>query len=144
MGAVLTNDKDIYDQLISLRYLGFDTKGEICFYPSLNNKIDTLLASMMLTSFKYFDENFNTRIKISNYYSDNLSDYVVCPILNNDKDVHCTFFDYTIIAEDRDNLKHFLEGKEGLKSLKIINAIYKSSKKSNRIFLKQNLNTHLG
>ena len=111
MGAVLTNDKDIYDQLISLRYLGFDTKGEICFYPSLNNKIDTLLASMMLTSFKYFDENFNTRIKISNYYSDNLSDYVVCPILNNDKDVHCTFFDYTIIAEDRDNLKHFLEGK---------------------------------
>ena len=32
-------------------------------------------------------------------------------ILTLDKDVHCTFFDYTIIAEDRDNLKHFLEGK---------------------------------
>ena len=111
MGAVLTDDKEIYEKLIILRYLGFDTKGEICYYPSLNNKIDTILASMMLTSFKYFDESFDARIKISNYYFENLRDYVKCPVVNNDKDIHCTFFDYTIITADRDNLKQFLEGK---------------------------------
>ena len=111
MGAVLTNDKDIFEKLIILRYLGFDTKGEICYYPSLNNKIDTLLASLMLTSFKYFDENFNARINISNYYFENLSDYVKCPLPNNNGDVNCTFFDYTIIANERDNLKKFLEKK---------------------------------
>ena len=60
------------------------------------------------------------------------------------RDGHKQFYKHVIDSLKNKTNKHFLEGKEGLKSLKIINAIYKSSKKSNRIFLKQNLNTHLG
>jgi len=72
-------------------------------------------AAVMLTSFKYFDENLDSRINVSNYYSRNLRGYVECPMPNEDGNINCTFFDYTIVAEERDNLKNFL-AKKGIET----------------------------
>ena len=137
MGAILTNNKEIYEKLRILRYLGFDTKGEICYYPSLNNKIDTLLAAMMLTSFKYFNDNFNIRLEISNYYYEKLSSYVKCPQPNKKQDVHCTFFDYTIITEQRDDLQRFLS-KKGIET-KIKHSKLKTQQPAYNYLAKSNL-----
>ena len=90
----------------------------------------------MLTSFKYFNENFNIRLEIANYYYKKLSSYVKCPQPNKNKDIQCTFFDYTIISENRDKLQKSLS-KKGIETkikhskLMTQQPAYKSLTKSN-------------
>lgn len=107
-GVVLTNDKVAYEKLLALRYLGTVNK-EICYYPSLNSKIDTIQAAMMLVSFKYHEHNIARRIEIANYYTSELKDLVRCPKIVASSSSRCVFFDYTILTESRDELKDFLE-----------------------------------
>jgi len=107
-GAVLTNNKVAYEKLLALRYLGMVNK-EVCYYPSLNAKIDTIQAAMMNVSFNYLEQNIGRRIEIANYYTNELKDVVRCPGIDQSSDSRSVFFDYTVIADSRDELKDYLE-----------------------------------
>ena len=48
-GVVVTDERDIYDKLCALRYGGTVDK-EDCHFPSINGRIDTIQAAMLLVS----------------------------------------------------------------------------------------------
>lgn len=102
-GAVVTDDEKLNEKLRSLRYAGTVNK-EDCHYPSLNGRIDTLQAAMLLVNFNYLQEQISRRREIARFYTDSLRDVVQCP--NPGKD-HI-FYTYTILAEQRDQLKEYL------------------------------------
>ena len=107
-GAIVTNSLSSFEQLKALRYLGTINK-EVCIYPSLNAKIDTLQAALLICNLKYVEDVINERVKIASLYTENLSKLVVCPGINSKKNRESVFFDYTILAEFRDELSLFLE-----------------------------------
>ena len=107
-GAVVTDNEALYQRLLSLRYLGTVDKEE-CRWPSFNGKIDTLQAAMLLVSRKYHWKNVERRLHMARRYDGLLSGVVPCPPLENDG--RCVFFDYQIVAEDRDRLQAFLAGR---------------------------------
>ena len=109
-GAVLAKRRDWYDKLIALRYLGTVDK-EYCLYPSLNAKIDTIQAAMLLVNLKYVDDIISRRIEIARYYSEALGESVGCPTVSQGPDRPSVFFDYTITVDRRDAVQAHLESR---------------------------------
>ena len=64
-GAVVTNDKKVYEKLVSLRYAGTVNK-ENCFYPSLNGRIDTIQCAMLLIGLKTLVKKLKQEKKLLN------------------------------------------------------------------------------
>jgi len=107
-GAVTTNGRDLYEKLISLRYAGTVDR-EDCHYPSLNGRIDTIQAAMLLVNMGYHEEKVARRKAIADYYSETLGEVVICPKETDGyKNVYYT---YTIISDERDRLMNHLESK---------------------------------
>ena len=107
-GAVVTDDKNIYKKLQSLRYAGTINK-ENCHYPSLNGRIDTIQCSMLLVVLKYVGKKISKRREIAEYFTKNLQDTVQCPTPS-DNSYH-SYYSYTIITDRRNELKEFLQTK---------------------------------
>ena len=104
-GVVVTDDKILYNKLIALRYNGTLNK-EDCHYPSLNGRIDTLQAAMMLINLGYLDKKIEKRQKISDRYNSGLKNVVSCP--KDDGSYH-VYYNYTIVAESRNKLMAYLQ-----------------------------------
>lgn len=110
VGAVLMNDAAIERRIKSLRYLGTINK-EVCIEPSLNFKVDTLQAAMMLVSFDQLDPGIERRLVIATRYTQALEEFVRCPQAPATPDDRtCVYFDYTIVTPRRAELRRFLEG----------------------------------
>ena len=107
-GAVVTDDKNIYEKLQSLRYAGTINK-ENCHYPSLNGRIDTIQCSMLLVVLKYVGKKISKRREIAEYFTKNLQGTVQCP-MPSDNSYH-SYYSYTIITDRRNELKEFLQTK---------------------------------
>ena len=107
-GAVVTDDQNIYDKFRSLRYAGTINK-EDCHFPSLNGRMDTLQAAMMLVNLEYLERKILKRREIAEYYNSELDHLVTCP--EEDKRCFHTFYSYTILTGKRDGLKDFLDQK---------------------------------
>ena len=105
-GAVLCDDQRLRDKLQSLRYGGTVNK-EDCHYPSLNFRIDTLQAAMMLVEMNYVDEIIRKRRKVAAFYHENLSAIVECP--EEKPGFFHTYYSYTIKTDERDALMHYLQ-----------------------------------
>lgn len=103
-GAIVTDDAQLYQKLRSLRYAGTVNK-EDCHYPSLNGRIDTIQAAMLLVNLRYLQKKIELRRKIAEFYRAALKDVVTCP---QEDDASHTYYSYTIIAEDRERLKDYL------------------------------------
>jgi dTDP-4-amino-4,6-dideoxygalactose transaminase len=109
VGAVLTGDRDVYERLQSLRYLGTVNK-EVCIEPVLNFKMDTIQAAMMLVSFETLEPALDRRVAIARRYHGGLKDVVGCPPPpRTPADRRSVFFDYTITSPRRAELRRFLE-----------------------------------
>ena len=106
-GACVTNDQELATKIESLRYAGTINK-EDCQETSINGRLDTIQAAMMLVNLKYVDGKISQRLKIAQQYNAGLNSLVRCPIM--DKSVHA-WYSYTIIAEKRDELMQFLTAK---------------------------------
>jgi dTDP-4-amino-4,6-dideoxygalactose transaminase len=111
-GAVVTNDEIIAKKVKMFRYAGTtsDPKKIItndCHYVSLNHKIDTIQAAMLLVAMDYLPERMQRRTEIALYYNERLSKCVKTPDLGGENDVHA-LYSYTIQAEDRNGLEAFL------------------------------------
>lgn len=106
-GCIVTDDKDLYQKLLSLRYAGTINK-EDCHYPSLNGRIDTIQSAMLLVNLKYLAKRIELRRKIAKFYTEALKDVVSCP---EEGASHHIYYSYTIIAERRDELVKYLLSK---------------------------------
>lgn len=105
-GAIVTDRNDLYEKLIALRYNGAINK-EVCLEPSLNGRIDTIQAAILLKKFDDVDAVIQKRRNNAHYYNERLRGIVGIPVETEDeKDVYYT---YTIKTDNRDNLKSFLE-----------------------------------
>jgi dTDP-4-amino-4,6-dideoxygalactose transaminase len=110
-GAVVTNRKDLYKKLKMLRYTG--TKSDPskiitneAIYVSLNHKIDTIQAAMLLVMMKHLPDRMKRRTEIAKRYNEALSDLVVCPKFR-DGDIHA-LYTYAIQCDRRDHLMNQL------------------------------------
>ena len=107
-GAIVTDRNDLYEKLIALRYNGTINK-EVCIEPSLNGRIDTIQAAILLKKFDNVETVIQKRRNNANYYNERLQGIVGIPVETNDeRDVYYT---YTIRTDNRDNLKSYLEEK---------------------------------
>ncbi len=111
VGAVLVNDAAVCERIKAMRYLGTVNK-EVCVEPSLNYKIDTIQAAMMLVSFETVDPAIDRRLEIARRYHMRLEGLVGCPEPpRSSSDRRSVFFDYTVTASQRTELRRALEEK---------------------------------
>ncbi|MCP4265455.1 MAG: DegT/DnrJ/EryC1/StrS family aminotransferase [Candidatus Brocadiaceae bacterium] len=114
-GVVTTDDPEINERIRLLRYGGTksDPKKKItneCLEVSLNHKIDTIQAAMLLVAMKYLPEKMERRTDIASKYIEALSNLVDCPATPNG-DIHA-YFTFAIQLDRRDELREFLAKKE--------------------------------
>ena len=101
-GAVVTPHKEVAEHIRSLRYLGTVNR-ETCVDPTLNFKIDTLQALILLDRMQDVERIVTARNYVARRYSEALADVVRVPPPD-DRGVNA-YFDYTIVCEDRDRLE---------------------------------------
>lgn len=106
-GTVVTDDEPLRDRLASLRYAGTLNK-EDCHWPSINGRLDTLQAAMLLVNLKRIDATIEKRRQVAKAYDALLGNVVQCPTEN--ENCQHGYYSYTIVGERRDDLKaHLLE-----------------------------------
>ena len=104
-GVVTTDREDVYERLIMLRYNGIVEK-ERCVETSLNYRVDTVQAAVLLTRLEDLESNISRRREIASRYSERLAAVVDVP-QETDDEWDC-YYTYTIQADRRDELKAFL------------------------------------
>lgn len=109
-GAVLCNDKEIYEKLLLLRDHGRADDGDVVMW-GLNSRLDNLQAAILNHKFATYDDAVGRRREIAGLYQEHLGgmDELLLPpppVVNGDNfDV---FQNYEIEADRRDDLKAFL------------------------------------
>ena len=106
-GAVVTDDDELYEKLLSYRYNGTVNK-EDCHTPGINARIDTVQAAMMNVNVKYVDNRIQRLREISQYYNEQLKDLVKCPF---EDDSFHSYYSYTLLTEEREKLNKYLNEK---------------------------------
>lgn len=105
-GAVLTDDEQVYERLISLRYNGTINR-EKCIATSLNCRLDTIQAAILLQRLAAVEAIVAKRRRVADFYNQQFSSFFIVPIEGaSHRDVYYT---YIIQAKRRDDLKQHLE-----------------------------------
>jgi dTDP-4-amino-4,6-dideoxygalactose transaminase len=105
-GMVVTDREETYEKMISLRYNGTINREE-CIETSLNGRLDTLQAAILLRRLEGVKDIIQKRREIASWYDPQLKDVVGIPKeAAGEEDVYYT---YQIRADRRDELKTFLE-----------------------------------
>jgi dTDP-4-amino-4,6-dideoxygalactose transaminase len=111
-GAVITNDKNIYETIKLMRDHGRGEDGNISVW-GFNSRLDNLQAAILNFFFKDYDKTVNRRRRIADLYHKGLSDIdelTLPPETSNDN--HFDIYqNYEIEANRRDELKKFLFNK---------------------------------
>ncbi len=71
-GMCFTNNKELYDKLVSIRVHGQGTNKYDNVRVGINGRLDALMAAILLAKFEIFDEEINLRQDVANRYSENL------------------------------------------------------------------------
>ena len=100
-GAITVKDELTRDRLQSLRYAGTINK-ENCVTPSINGRLDTIQAAILLVNLQRLSEKIKKRRKLASIYTSALTDIVGTPILHDDR--NHVYYSYTINCDDRDAL----------------------------------------
>lgn len=111
-GVVVTDRDDLHEKLIALRYNGTINK-EVCIEPSLNGRLDTLQAAVLLKKLGDVESIIQKRRKNADYYNERLRGIVEIPIEK--KEERDVYYTYTIKTGERDKLKEYLE-KNGIET----------------------------
>lgn len=105
-GVVVTDDDALADRLIALRYNGTVNR-ETCIEPSVNGRLDTLQAAILLKRLPRVGALIAKRAANATFYSRSLTGLVALPTARpGEEDVRYT---YTIRSSRRDELKKHLE-----------------------------------
>ena len=105
-GMILTDEKEIFDKLLALRYNGTVNK-EVCIEPALNGRLDTLQAAILLERFNFVPDIIQKRREIASWYDTLLDGVVELPVER--KEEYNVYYTYTIQVDRRDELKTYLE-----------------------------------
>lgn len=112
-GAVFTNDKELYEKMVSVRVHGQGVSGDK--YDNvrigLNARMDTIQAAVLLEKLKTYDSEIEMRNHVATLYTANLNDHVKTPVVPNNQG--CVWAQYSIQVEDREQLKADL-GENGI------------------------------
>jgi len=109
-GAILTDDKDVYEKIMLLRDHGRDPDtGEVVSW-GFNSRLDNLQAAFLNYFFSKYDEVISKRRYLAQLYDEGLKeiDEVYLPEPPNDGDHFDVFQNYEIQVKDRNKLKEFL------------------------------------
>lgn len=107
-GVITTNDSVVYDKLRIARNHGLQTR-DACAFWSLNARLDTIQAAMLLVKLKHLDSWIGRRRKIAQFYIKHLKDALAVPNGNNsDAPVYQTF---VVMCSKRDQLKKHMQDK---------------------------------
>lgn len=104
-GAILTDNEEMKSRLESLRYNGTVNKQD-CHFPSLNGRLDTIQAAMLLVSLRHLEDKIERRRNIAGKYWQSLADLVQCPVEHPGS--RHIYYAYTILADRRDQLMQHL------------------------------------
>ena len=111
-GAVLCNDKDVYEKMLLLRDHGRShTTGEVELW-GFNTRLDNIHAAMLHEQFKSYDKTIARRREIAEMYNEKLGNIsqLSLPVPPSKGDKHFDVFqNYEVLAKDRDSLKNFLK-----------------------------------
>lgn len=104
-GLIATDDGALAEKLKILRYGGTVNRHD-CQIPSLNGRLDTIQAAMLLVNLETLESKIAARRAIAKRYGERLGDVVRCPA---EKPGHVhVFYAYSVLAERRDALMAFL------------------------------------
>ncbi|MDC1418095.1 DegT/DnrJ/EryC1/StrS family aminotransferase [Candidatus Thioglobus sp.] len=115
-GAVVTNDENVYQRLKILRHAGTTSDPKIkfitneCVEISLNHKMDTINAALLLVALKHFPEKKKKREAIARKYDQELSSSILRQGYFKDE-VHGRYC-YAIKVKKQIELKKFLENNQ--------------------------------
>ncbi|MBB44459.1 MAG: hypothetical protein CMM44_11960 [Rhodospirillaceae bacterium] len=112
-GIISTNSKKIYDYFYKARNHGLKNR-DSCEFWSFNCRLDELQAGFLNEQIKILDKLIELRIKIANFYNNELDGIVFVPKTNIDE--YHSYQTYVIRAEKRDKLKEYLN-KNGVEAL---------------------------
>jgi dTDP-4-amino-4,6-dideoxygalactose transaminase len=105
-GVITTNDEKLYEHLLMARTHGHRNRDECAFW-SLNSRLDTLQAAILLVKLKYLDQWTERRRAIAAVYQERLKDVVWVPTdSSKEKAVYHTFI---IQTDRRDALQSYLK-----------------------------------
>jgi len=80
-GMIFTNDKSMYETIVSIRIHGKGTDKYDNIRIGLNGRLDTIQAAILLAKFDIFEEEIALRQAVADYYSRGLSDCVTIPVI---------------------------------------------------------------
>jgi len=104
-GAIITNEKSIYENLKILRNHGLEGR-DTCKMPSINSRLDTIQATILNIKLNHIDSWIKKRREIANIYTKELDGVVQTPIET--EGAYSTYHTYIIRSKNRDKLKQFL------------------------------------
>jgi dTDP-4-amino-4,6-dideoxygalactose transaminase len=107
-GMVVTDRDDVYEALIALRYNGTVNREE-CIEVSLNGRLDTMQAAILLQRLGRVEAIIHKRREIASWYDPQLAGVVGIP--KEEEGEEDVYYTYQIRANQRDELKAFLETK---------------------------------
>ena len=104
-GAVLTDDTDVYERLLPLRYNGVVNK-EWCRDVSINSRLDTVQAAILLARLPGLEGVIAKRRSIAARYNDAFSPFVRVP--SEKPGYRDIYYTYSILTPQRDALSAYL------------------------------------
>lgn len=108
-GCIATDDDVLDERLRMLRYAGTIGRQD-CQVPSMNHRLDTVQAAMLLVNLKRYDAVVSRRRAIAALYSELLGDVAEFQDAG-DKDGHI-YYTFSIYVDRRDELMAHLAGKD--------------------------------
>src|SRR3989338_6418047 len=106
-GFIVTHSKTIHDRLVLLRNHGL-TDRDTCVEFAYNSRLDSIQAIVANHLLKKLDAITEKRIANANYYDSQLSNISELTIPKRPLNSKSVFHIYVIRAQNRDNLKLFL------------------------------------
>ena len=108
-GAVTTNDTELADTIRALRNYGSHVKYQNK-YKGVNSRLDELQAAILSVKLKYLDKENQRRIKIANYYQNNIkNEKIILPVKYHSDPLSHVYHLFVIRTKDRNHLKEYLK-----------------------------------
>lgn len=109
-GAIITNNKKLYEKAKMLRQHG-ETERYKHQIIGHNYRMEAIQGAVLSTKLKYLEEWTEKRRSNADLYNKLLGDIKEIQIPDELKNTYCVYHLYVIQAEDRDNLRKYLQGK---------------------------------
>tara|TARA_B100000427_G_scaffold317970_1_gene314627 strand:- start:17890 stop:19014 length:1125 start_codon:yes stop_codon:yes gene_type:complete len=106
-GAIFTNDNNLADDLLSLRFHGKGKHKYENVRIGMNSRLDSIQAAVLIQKLKIFSKEILQRQEIAKTYNDNLSDIIKTPKI--DSCYESVWAQYSLLAIDSNEREKIME-----------------------------------